>query len=59
MGNFHSKNYIDYKSNGNKNKTISIKDYLEETKPYKTSDSYKIQLTTSINFMSSKDTGKV
>ena len=45
VGNFHSKNYIDFKSNGNKNKAISIKDYLEQTKPYKTSDSYKIQLT--------------
>ena len=34
MGNFYSNNYIEHESNGDKNKTLSIKEYLDEIKPY-------------------------
>ena len=33
IGNAFSSNYIEYKSNGDKDKTLSIKNYLAETKP--------------------------
>ena len=47
-----------YKNNGYKYKTISIKEYLDEIKPYlkdiinnlKKSDTWKIQSTKAINF---------
>ena len=60
MGNF---NYIECESNDDRNKTISIKDYLT-WKPYlnniiinlKKSDKWKTQLAIAINFISSKDT---
>ena len=61
--NFCSNNYIEYESNGNGNETLSIKEYLDEIKPYlkdiinnlKKSDTWKIELTITINFISSKD----
>ena len=61
-----SKNYVEYKSNGDRNKTLSIKKYLDKTKPYlkdiknnlRKSDKLKIQLTITINSISSKDTGE-
>ena len=64
--NFLSKNYVEYKSNGDRNKTLSIKKYLDKTKPYlkdiknnlRKSDKLKIQLTITINSISSKDTGE-
>ena len=34
IGNAFSSNYIEYKSNGDKYKTLTIKDYLDEIKPY-------------------------
>ena len=34
VGNFDSNNYIEYECNGDKNKTISIKECLDEIKPY-------------------------
>ena len=34
IGNVFSINYTEYKSNGDKDKTLSIKDYLDEIKPY-------------------------
>ena len=33
-GNAISSNYIEYERNGDKDKTLSIKDYLDEIKPY-------------------------
>ena len=59
LGNF----WIEYESNGDRNKNLSIKEYLEEIKSYlkdivndiEKSDSWKIQLTTAINFISFKD----
>ena len=56
-------NHIEYKSNGDRNKTLSLEEYLNKIRPYlkgiindlKKSDTWKIQLTIAINFMSSKD----
>ena len=63
VGNFWSDNYIEYESNGDRNKTLSIKEYFDEIKPnlkdkndLKKSDRWKTQLTMAINFVSSKDT---
>ena len=63
IANTFSSNYIEYKSNGNKEKTLSIKDYLDEIKPYlsdiindhKTQGEWKIKLTMKTNVFSSKD----
>ena len=56
-------NYIEYESKGDKDKTLSIKEYPNMIRPYlsdiindhKTQGEWKIQLTTAINFKSSKD----
>ena len=54
-GNGFSSNYIEYKSNGEKDKTLSIKDDLDEIKPYlgewrsHTQGEWKIHLTITIN----------
>ena len=61
--NFWSKNYIEYESNWDRNKTVSIEEYLSKIKPYlkdiikdlKKSDTWKNQLKIAINFISSKD----
>ena len=63
---FWSNNYIEYESNGYRNKIISIKEYLHEIKLYlidninnlKKSDTWKIQSTIVINFIFSKDIDK-
>ena len=55
--------YIEYESKGDKTKNLSPKEYLDMIRPYlsdmindhKTRRKWKIQLTTSINFISSKD----
>ena len=36
VNNFLSKNYIEYESNGDKNKTLSVKNYLNKIRPYLT-----------------------
>ena len=33
VGNFSSNNYIEYESNGGRNKTLSIEEYLNKTRP--------------------------
>ena len=56
-------NYIRYESNGDRNKKLSLKEYLDQTKPYLTDiviylknyDIQKIQLRIASNFTSSKD----
>ena len=61
VGKFRSNIYIEYKSKGNR-KTLSVEEYLNKIKPYlkdiiddlKISDRQKLQLATSINFISSK-----
>ena len=58
-----SNNYIEYKSNGDKNKTLSVEEYFNKISPYlkdiinnlKKSDTWKIQLTVASNFISSLD----
>ena len=35
-GNIWSNNYIEYESNGYKNKTLSVEEYLNKTRPYLT-----------------------
>ena len=62
-GNFWNNNYIEHESNGDRNKHLSLHEYLEKTRPYlrdiiidvQESDTWKIQLTITINFISSKD----
>ena len=34
MNNFWSNNCIEYESNDDKNKTLSVEEYLNKTKPY-------------------------
>ena len=34
MNNFQSNNYIECKSNGDKNKILSVEEYLNKIKPY-------------------------
>ena len=68
--NFGSRNYIEFESNRDRNKALSIKEYLNKIRPYltfiindlKKSETWKIQLTwksqltIAITFISSKDT---
>ena len=63
IGNAFSSNYIEYKSNGNKGKTLLPKDYLHVIRPYlsdlinnhKTQGEWKIQITMALDFICSKD----
>ena len=56
-------NYIEYESNGERNKTLSVEEYLIKIRPYlkdiinnlKKSDAWKIQFTIANNFISSID----
>ena len=67
IGNAFSSNYIEYKSSGDKDKALSIKDYLDEIKSYlsdtindhKTQGEWKIHLTMAINFFSSNDSEEI
>ena len=59
VNNFWSNNYIEYKSNDDKNKILSVEEYINKIRPYlkgiindlKKSDPWKIQLTITINFI--------
>ena len=63
MSNFWNNNYIEYQSNGHRNKNLSLKEYINKIKPYlrdividlQEFDTWKIQLAIAINFISSKD----
>ena len=63
VSNFWRNNYIEYESNGYRNKTLSVEKYLNRIRPYlkdlidnlRKSDTWKIQLTVAINFISSLD----
>ena len=67
IGNAFSSNYIESKSSGDKDKTLSIKDYLDDIKPYlsdiindhKTKGEWKIHVTMAINLFSSKDSEEI
>ena len=66
VGDFWNTNYMEYESNGDRNKTLSIEEYLKKIRPYliniinnlEKSDTWKVQLAIAINFISSKDTDK-
>ena len=63
---FYSNNYVEYADNGDRNRALSIEEYLDKIRPYlkvivnntKISDTWKIQLTLASNIISSKDTGE-
>ena len=63
MSNIWSNDYIEYKSYGDRNKTLSVEEYLNKIRSYlkdiinnlKISDTWKIQLTIANNFISSLD----
>ena len=63
VSNFWSNNYIKYNSNGDRNKTQLVWEYLNEIRPYlkdiinklKKSDRWKVQLTIANNVISSID----
>ena len=63
MGKFWNNSYIEYESSGDRNKNLSVKEYLDQTKPYlrdiiinlQISDTWKIQLTIAITFISAND----
>ena len=55
--NFYSNNYIRYDSNGENNKTLAVKQYLDEIKPYFKDIINNLKKSyIAVNFMSSKDT---
>ena len=59
---FYSNNYIEYKSNGDRNNNLSVKEYLGKIKPslkdiiidLQVSNTWKVQLKIAIQFISSK-----
>ena len=55
--NFYSNDYIRYDSNGENNKTLAVKQYLDEIKPYFKDIINNLKKSyIAVNFMSSKDT---
>ena len=60
---FWSNNFIEYESNGDKNKTLSVEEYLNKIRPYlkdfinnfKKSDTWNIQSRIAVNFISSRN----
>ena len=66
MGNVWNTNYIECESIGNRNKTLSIKEYLDVIKAYlkyiindlQQSDTWEIQLIMEINFIYFKELDK-
>ena len=63
VSNYWNNNYIEYESNSDKNRNLSLDEYLNKIKPFlrniiidlQNSDTWKIQLIIVINFISSKD----
>ena len=63
VNNFWSSNYIDYKSNSDENRILSVGENLDKIRQYsrgiindlKQSDTWKNQFTITANFISSKD----
>ena len=60
---FPNNNYIEYESNGDKNRNLSLDEYLNKVEPYlsnaiidlENSNAWKVHLTIAINFIFSKD----
>ena len=67
MLNFWSNSYIKYESNGDRNKNLLVKECLNKIKPYsrdiiidlQKSGTWKVQLTTAINFIFFRDEERV
>ena len=63
---FYNNDYVKYESNGDRNRNLSLNEYLSKIKPYlrdiiidvQNSDTWKIQLTIASSFISSKDVEK-
>ena len=63
VGNFWNYNYIGYESNNHRNKNLLVREHIDEIKPFlkdiitdlQKSRTWKVQLTITINFISSKD----
>ena len=63
FGNFWKNNYVECGISGDRKENLSVKEYFNEIKPYlrdiiinlQKSDTWKIQLKITINFISSKD----
>ena len=63
VNNFWNNTYTEHESDGDKNRSLWLDEYLNKMKPYlrniinhlQNSDTWKIQLTTAINFSSSRD----
>ena len=62
VNNFWNNNYIEYESNGDKNRNLSLDEYLNKietcfrkTVNLQNFDTWKIKLTIAINFITSKD----
>ena len=63
VSNVWNNNWIEYESNGDKNRNLLLGEYLHKIKPYlrnkvinlQSSDAWKIQSTIAINLISSKD----
>ena len=63
VNNFWKNSYSEYESNGDKNRNLSLNEYLNKVELYlrnikidlQNSDVWKIELTIAINFISSKD----
>ena len=63
VSNFWSNNYIEYERNGDRNKTLSVEEYLHKISPYlediinnlKRSATEKLQLAMLVNCISSTD----
>ena len=61
VNNFRSNNYIEHKNNDDKNRLLSVEEYLNKIRPYlkgtindlKKFGTWKIQFTITINFISS------
>ena len=58
--------FIEYESNGDRNKTLSVEEYLNKIRPYlkdlnslNKSDTWKIKLTIANNFIYSIDNDKL
>ena len=66
VNNFYNNNYIEYKRNDDGNRNLSLDEHLNKIKPYlrgiktdlQNCDTWKIQLTIAINFVSSKNAEK-
>ena len=63
VSNFYNNSYIEYESNGDRNRKLSLDEYFWKIEPYlrdiiidlQNSDARKIQLAFAINFISLRD----